>query len=58
MTEFAPANPSSEQAAPKRVPYVAPLLVKLGELRDITLGASPGIGDSGGSQPQRCPGCP
>jgi hypothetical protein len=43
---------------PTRMPYVSPLLVELGELRDITLGASPGIGDSGGTQPQRCPGCP
>ena len=41
-----------------RKPYVTPALIELGELRDITLGASPGIGDSGGTQPQRCPGCP
>ncbi|MGD9583531.1 MAG: lasso RiPP family leader peptide-containing protein [Lysobacterales bacterium] len=41
-----------------RLPYQPPRLVDLGDLRDVTLGASPGIGDSGGTQPQRCPGCP
>ncbi len=41
-----------------RLPYQTPRLTDLGELRDITLGASPGIGDSGSVQTQRCPGCP
>lgn len=58
MTEFATAKQLDVVALPLRVPYVSPMLVELGELRDITLGASPGIGDSGGTQPQRCPGCP
>ena len=30
-----------------RLPYVAPRLLELGDLRDLTLGASPGVGDSG-----------
>jgi hypothetical protein len=31
----------------KRAPYAKPLLVDLGDVRDITLGGSPGLGDSG-----------
>ena len=58
MTECATAKQPDVFASPLRLPYVSPMLVELGELRDITLGASPGIGDSGGTQPQRCPGCP
>lgn len=58
MTEFVPANPCNVPVQSVRVSYVAPALIELGELRDMTLGASPGVGDSGGTQPQRCPGCP
>jgi len=58
VNESAPAEAFDVRAASARMPYQAPSLTDLGELRDITLGASPGIGDSGGTQPQRCPGCP
>lgn len=58
MTEFAHANQPNLPSQKVRAPYVAPALIELGELRDMTLGASPGVGDSGGTQPQRCPGCP
>ena len=58
MTEQAAYFMQGEPRARPRLPYAPPRLVELGELRDITLGASPGVGDSGGTQPQRCPGCP
>lgn len=58
MSEFSPAKQPCSPLPSQRLSYVAPALVELGELRDITLGASPGVGDSGGTQPQRCPGCP
>jgi hypothetical protein len=48
----------SEQDAPPRLPYEAPLLTSLGDLRELTLGASPGAGDSGGATTFKCPGCP
>jgi hypothetical protein len=31
--------------------YVSPRLIYLGDIRDLTLGGSPGIGDSGSVQP-------
>lgn len=37
---------TNEQDAPK-VAYVPPVLRTLGDVRDITLGGSPGSGDSG-----------
>lgn len=43
-------------AAPR--PYAKPQVTDLGALRDVTLGASPGIGDSGGAAGFKCPGCP
>lgn len=58
MNDFGVINQLVCPSSSGRLPYVAPALMELGELRDITLGASPGIGDSGGTQPQRCPGCP
>lgn len=53
------ASPASvaEPAAPKQA-YASPSLTWLGDLRDLTLGASPGIGDSGGAANFKCPGCP
>lgn len=38
--------------------YVSPRMIDLGTLRDLTLGASPGVGDSGGAGTFKCPGCP
>ena len=40
-----------------RRPYHAPAIVALGDLRDLTLGGSPGVGDSGSGSTQKCPGC-
>jgi hypothetical protein len=34
---------------PGRKAYAKPLLLHLGDVRDLTLGGSPGSGDSGGS---------
>lgn len=55
-------NPMSRHAAPAvpaatdaRAEYVAPELRELGDVRDLTLGASPGTGDSGGSGTFRAP---
>lgn len=58
MNADSPQITEPSVAIGSRLPYAMPMLVSLGELRDVTLGASPGIGDSGGTQPQRCPGCP
>jgi hypothetical protein len=50
-----PSKPLSEEpndAAQRnrgRKPYSSPRLTKLGYIRDLTLGGSPGTGDSGGS---------
>jgi hypothetical protein len=43
---------------PVRRDYEPPRLVALGDLRELTLGASPGAGDSGGPTTFKCPGCP
>jgi len=43
---------TSEDAMPKR-PYVSPSLVELGDLRSLTLGGSPGAGDSGIGRPRK-----
>jgi hypothetical protein len=39
-------------AEPRRA-YVSPRLVELGDLRSLTLGGSPGAGDSGIGQPRK-----
>lgn len=36
-----------------RRPYVSPRLVELGDLRSLTLGGSPGFGDSGIGAPRK-----
>ena len=38
---------------PARLPYVAPKLLCLGDVRDLTLGGSPGTGDSGSAGTQQ-----
>lgn len=38
-----------------RADYVVPVLRELGDVRDLTLGSSPGTGDSGGSGTFRTP---
>lgn len=38
-----------------RADYSAPALRELGDVRDLTLGSSPGTGDSGGSGTFRTP---
>jgi hypothetical protein len=40
------AAPTAQQA--QRRPYVAPVLEDLGDLCDVTLGMSAGVGESGG----------
>lgn len=42
-------KPQEERSSPSaaRLPYEAPRLVCLGDVRDLTLGGSPGTGDSG-----------
>lgn len=32
--------------------YQKPELVSLGDIRDVTMGGSPGVGDSGGGAPE------
>jgi hypothetical protein len=38
-----------------RLPYSAPKLTVLGDVRDLTMGGSPGIGDSGNATIQQPP---
>lgn len=33
-------------------PYNKPELISLGDIRDVTMGGSPGVGDSGGGSPE------
>lgn len=33
-------------------PYKKPQLISLGDIRDVTMGGSPGVGDSGGGTPE------
>jgi len=52
-------RPHHEHAPePVRTPYERPALVWLGDIRELTLGVSPGLGDSGGAANFKCPGCP
>jgi hypothetical protein len=50
--------PREQEAGHARTPYEPPALVWLGDIRELTLGASPGLGDSGGGTNFKCPGCP
>ena len=44
------------EAETKRKPYQKPILEDLGSLLDLTLGGSPGVGDSGTSLSEKPPG--
>ena len=44
---------SPSRVAESRRPYVSPCLVDLGDLRSLTLGGSPGSGDSGIGAPRK-----
>ncbi|MBK8284684.1 MAG: hypothetical protein IPK97_07190 [Ahniella sp.] len=57
MTKLSNNLASVQPTLPSKA-YVVPELTDLGALRDITLGASPGVGDSGGAGGFKCPGCP
>jgi len=46
-------EPRDTPADAERRPYVSPRLVELGDLRSLTLGGSPGAGDSGVGRPRR-----
>lgn len=52
MTNLQP-NKTIEQSAVVREPYETPALVFLGDVRDLTLGGSPGSGDSGSPGAER-----
>jgi hypothetical protein len=58
MIEATPPPAGHGAAPPDRAPYAPPRIVPLGDLRDLTLGASPGVGDSGSATTFKCPGCP
>lgn len=47
--------PADERPNSGRRPYVPPRLEILGDLRDLTMGPSPGIGDSAGSENRQPP---
>lgn len=42
-----PGRETDPERAPSRKPYAKPVLEKLDDLRALTLGGSPGMGDSG-----------
>ena len=48
-TKHHPARPADETApaSKTRKPYTKPDLVPCGDVRDVTMGGSPGVGDSG-----------
>lgn len=54
----ADGGPREAEGCPEagRRPYLPPRLEVLGDLRDLTMGPSPGIGDSAGSQNRQPPG--
>ena len=58
MNPRIPDDREAPTAPVSRQPYRPPRLVPLGDLRDLTPGASPGVGDSGSATTFRCPGCP
>lgn len=63
MNGDSPASDRDEasSAAATRVPlrpYSSPAILPLGDIRDLTLGGSPGRGDSGGGVNFKCRGCP
>jgi hypothetical protein len=58
MKPLVPGADDGAFAPAGRQPYQPPRLVPLGDLRDLTLGASPGVGDSGSATTFKCPGCP
>lgn len=58
MNPSLPAPDDAAPAAAHRAPYATPRIVPLGDLRELTLGGSPGVGDSGAATTQKCPGCP
>lgn len=49
------ATPASPHPAERRT-YVVPVLHALGDIRDLTLGGSPGLNDSGNEELQDIPG--
>ena len=48
-----PDQRCTPEDAESRRPYVSPRLVELGDLRSLTLGGSPGAGDSGIGSPRK-----
>ena len=56
MSESKTVSNLDLHAVMPRSNYARPQLSKLGDLRDVTLGGSAGIGDSGSAGTQKCPG--
>ena len=52
VTGMSSEQRTSADALPRR-PYVSPRVVDLGDLRSLTLGGSPGAGDSGIGRPRK-----
>ena len=53
MTAPEQTSDSVTAVTPQRQPYTPPELRRLGDLRDLTLGGSPGTGDSGNAATQQ-----
>ena len=50
------SNNNKQAIIKKKLPYQKPVLINLGDIRDVTMGGSLGSGDSGGSQSECIPG--
>jgi hypothetical protein len=46
-------TPTSQSTVRKRRPYVSPRLETYGDIRTLTTGGSPGVGDSGSTTTRR-----
>lgn len=57
MIDRTATNGLDDSSSPQ-VPYASPRLRSLGDLRVLTLGGSPGSGDSGAPTAQNIPGPP
>ena len=55
-TERRAANQDGEPTTPRRLPYTRPHIEVLGDVHDLTLGGTPGIGDSGDPLNRQPPG--
>ncbi|MBL4772927.1 MAG: lasso RiPP family leader peptide-containing protein [Alcanivoracaceae bacterium] len=52
MYDLNKGNMQQNNKKASKMPYKKPELIPLGDIRDVTMGGSPGFGDSGGGAPE------